>query len=203
MKVYEMQRGLIFTLVGPGGAGKNTLMKHVLGRTSNLRKLTTATTRPKRDDETDGYDHHFVTSERFKEMIANNELLEHQMVTENRYYGIPRFSVEDKIDDGIDIIADIDVLGAKILKQTYPDEVVLIFVDVPGADDAEKLEILRQRMGKRGEKPDIIAQRLERTKQIEYPFRKYCDYLIINDDIARATAELESIITEAREKRLK
>lgn len=203
MKVYEMQRGLVFTLVGPGGSGKNTLMQKVLQDTNNLQKLATATTRPIRDGEKEGYDHLFVTHERFREMITNNELLEHQMVTDNQYYGILRHSVENKIDEGVDIIADIDVFGAKVLKQNYPDEVILIFVDVPGQNDVEKLETLRQRMENRGEKSEIIAQRIARAQQIEYPFRKYCDYLIINDDVERASSELGRIITETRNKRLK
>ena len=132
MVITEQQRGVLFVLVGPGGAGKNTLMKTVINATENLTQLATATTRQPREDETQGIEHLFISLQDFKQMIQNGELLEWQEVTKDRFYGIPRESVESHIKHGKNLIADIEVLGAKILKDSYGEHILLIFVTVPG-----------------------------------------------------------------------
>lgn len=202
MLTPQLTHGLLFVMVGPGGAGKNALMNAVMARQSQLSQLATATTRPIRANEQEGREHLFVTVERFQEMIANGELLEHQEVTPGRFYGIPRQSVDNHIDNGQHLIADIDIYGAKILRETYPDDTVLIFVTVPGETLAEQVAVLRERMVGRREEHDTaqndkrVTQRLERAETLELPFATACDFVIVNDDLDHAIAELENIVTQ-------
>jgi guanylate kinase len=206
MVISEKQRGLLFVLVGPGGAGKNALMKEMLNRFDNLAKLVTATTRAPRPQEREGYDHYFVTLEEFQRKIAAGDLLEHQEVTQDKFYGILRAPVETALEAGKDLIADIEVLGAKILRETYPDDVVLIFVTVPGATDEDRLKTLEERMNhaERKEPDAVIQQRLIRARDLELPFAEQCDYQIVNEDnqMDKAAYELETKMRERRQERM-
>lgn len=193
MTTPQAQQGLLFILVGPGGGGKNTLINMVLEQVDNLRQLPTATTRVPRPHEIDGVHHQFVSLEDFQRMIAYGELIEYQEVHKNRYYGVPRATVENAIAAGQDLIADIEVLGASIIRSEYPNNAVLIFVTVPGETEEEVLAQLRQRMEDRNETPEEIEKRLKRVR-LELPYAATCDYLIINDDMWHAADELRSII---------
>lgn len=192
--------GLLFVLVGPGGAGKNALMRAVMPRIDNMRQLATATTRKKRDHETDGREHLFLSLEQFQAMINNHALLEYQEVTPGKFYGIPRQSVEDQLNAGLDLIADIEVLGARILRETYPTETILVFITVPGDTEEEILNTLQDRMRTpdRNEDEKLIQQRLERARELELPFASQCDYVIVNDELERASGELYEIIMQRR-----
>lgn len=197
----QHSKGLVFTLVGPGGAGKNALMKGVLKRLDDLKQLATATTRPAREEELHGREHLFVSKDEFERMIAEGELLEWQEVTADKFYGIPR-SIKNSIDAGQDLIADIEVRGARILREAFPDAVRLIFITVPGDTDEERLAELEQRMLKRDENtPDDIAARMKRARELELPFAPECDEIIINDDLERAGQELYELIVQTRKNR--
>jgi guanylate kinase len=202
MVITEQQRGLLFVLVGPGGAGKNTLMTNLMQRLPTLRKLVTATTRSVRANEVEGIDHYFVSLERFRELMLQGELLEQTEVTPGKFYGILRTPVEQALSGSQNLIADIDVLGARILRATYPTDVVLIFVTVPGATDEERLDNLRRRMEERGESPTLIEERLSRAR-IELPFAAECDCVVVNADgqIDTALREIEHFIRERQEQR--
>lgn len=185
--------GLFFILVAPAGAGKNALMKRVMARVDGLRQLPTATSRPKREGEEQGREHLFVTVDEFKQMLANNELLEHQEV-HGRYYGVPRRTVEAALDAGEDLIADIDYLGADYTRSQYPDNVVLIFVQPPS------VQTLIERMRTRGDSEAEICRRLLRVPA-EMDFAAKCDYLIINEDIDEASETLYGVVMAARSHR--
>ena len=189
-------RGWLFILVGPGGAGKNTLMRTAIEHYGGLTQLATATTRPIRDGEQEGREHYFVSLERFKQMIANNDLLEHQEVTPGKFYGVPRDRVADNLNAGRFIIADIDVIGAEKVQAAFPQDVVLIFITVPGDSIEEKLAVLRERMSNedRNEDEKLIRDRLQRAQDIEFKFAQKCDHVIVNDDVSRAEQELIDII---------
>ena len=133
MTPREKHAGVVFVMIGPGGAGKNAIMKAIMAVFPAVRQLATATTRPMRADERQGREHLFVSETRFRAMIQNDELLEHQEVTPGKYYGIPRQTVEESLAAGAALIADIEVLGAMRLAAAYPDNVVQIFITVPGA----------------------------------------------------------------------
>ncbi|MDQ7025667.1 MAG: hypothetical protein Q9P44_08920 [Anaerolineae bacterium] len=196
----QMPKGLLFVLVGPGGIGKNTLMNIVMERHPQIIQLATATTRPIREGELQSREHEFVSLERFREMIANNELLEHQEVTKGKFYGIIRATVENHIANGQNLVADIEVLGAKILRDKFPNQTILIFVTASGETLDEKLDILQQRMLKRLKAnptaKDLaqVQQRLKRAKELEFPFADDCDFVIVNDDKNHAVRELEQFI---------
>lgn len=194
MEQQSANNGLVFVLVGPSGVGKNTLMRLALDHVSGLRQLPTATTRPRRDDEQEGREHFFLTDEEFDQHIEENALLEWQWVHGKRY-GIIRKSIEDAIRKQDDLIADIEVLGASILKKEFPNNTVLLFVSPP------QLDALEDRIRKRGaDTEEQIKTRLSRVG-FEMKFAPQCDYLIVNDDLERATNDLLSIIFAERSQR--
>ncbi len=187
-------KGLLYVLVGPSGVGKNTLMKAAMAHFPGLKQLPTATTRQQRAGEQEGREHFFVTRPQFEHMIERGELLEWQIV-HGEQYGIPRRAIEEGLNSQNDLIADIEVLGASILRREYPGSAVLVFVTPP---DKPALE---QRIRARGGvDEEEIARRLHRAN-FEMLFAPQCDYLIINADVDRACQELIGIIYAEQSRR--
>ncbi len=185
--------GLIFVLVGPPGAGKNTVMNRVLKDIPTLRQLATATTRAMRPTEQEGREHYFMGRDEFEQMLASNALLEHQII-HGEFYGILRRPVEQAIATESDIIADIDVYGAEALRTNFPGNAVLVFVEPPSR------EALISRMQERGEGDGEIEKRMERV-DMEMSHLIDCDYLITNCDADDASALLAAIVRAERSKR--
>lgn len=189
-----MHRGLVFVLVGPSGVGKNAIMRSALEQVEDLRQLPTATTRGARPDEQEGSQHFFHTEESFVQLIEEDALLEWQWVHDNRY-GIIRETIDTAIAQENDLVADIEVLGASILKSEYPHNAVLVFVSPP------TIEALEERIRNRGADDEArIARRLQRMP-FEMKHAAMCDYLIVNDDLDQATAEFLSIVFSERSRR--
>lgn len=186
--------GVIFVMIGPGGAGKNAIMQALMAESLGIRQLATATTRNRRGDEAQGREHLFVSRRRFEQMIAAGELLEYQEVTPGKYYGIPRQSVADSLAAGEIRIADIEVLGASVLADTFTDNIVQIFVTVPGADTAEQLALLQRRMQERADPYTDIDQRLQRAQELELAYQCRCDYVVVNDCLSAAIDRTRRII---------
>ena len=203
MTPRENHPGVVFVMIGPGGAGKNAIMKAIMAAFPAVRQLATATTRPMRADERQGREHLFVSEARFRSMIQHDELLEHQEVTPGKYYGIPRRTVDESLAAGAALIADIEVLGAMQLAAAYPDNVVQIFITVPGGDIAEQLSVLRKRMRARADAATDIEQRLERARTLELPYQRRCDYIVVNDDLARAIMNTSTIVRREMNQRRK
>ena len=203
MAQSENFSGLIFIMIGPGGAGKNAIMKAVMSAFPAIKQLATATTRPMRADERQFREHVFVSERRFRQMISDGELLEHQEVTPGKFYGIPRRTVTDALRAGAARIADIEVLGAIELAAAFPRNVVQIFVTAPGEDQAAQLTVLEERMRRRADDATDIGQRLERARRLELPYQARCDYVVVNDDLARAISKTADIIQrEMKERQL-
>ena len=194
MTLSENLVGVIFVMIGPGGAGKNAIMKAIISAFPAIEQLATATTRPMRADEEQGREHLFVSERAFRKMISDNELLEHQEVTPGKLYGIPRRTVEDVLSTGAARIADIEVLGAIALAAAYPRNIVQLFVTVPGADGEAQLALLEERMRTRADEATDIEQRLERARRLELPYQNRCDYIVVNDDLGRAIERTSAII---------
>lgn len=194
MASAENLPGIIFVIIGPGGAGKNAIMKAVIAAIPALKQLATATTRPMRADEQQGREHVFVSAQRFQEMISHNELLEHQEVTPGKRYGIPRRAVLEALTAGAARIADIEVLGAIELAAAFPQNVVQVFVTVPGGDIAQQMTLLEERMRGRADEATDIEQRLERARTLELPYQTHCDYIVVNDDLAQAIEATAAIV---------
>jgi guanylate kinase len=189
------RQGVLFILVGPSAAGKNTLMKRVEEQLGDLPQLATATTRHPREDEIEGREHRFVTREAFQALIDANALLEYTPVHMDDWYGTPRQTVEEALHTGQDLIADIEFLGASQIHAAYPETTVLIFVT------PSRLDTLPERIRQRGGlSRQAIANRFERAK-FEMTFAPKCDYLILNDIIDPAVEHLRQIIVSERARR--
>jgi guanylate kinase len=189
------RRGLLFIIVGPSGAGKNTIMHEVLDHQNhgNLRQLPTMTTRNPRSNEVEGVQHYFVTEARFQEMINSDALVEYQRIHNAGLYGTPRFAVEEAFERGEDLIADIDVKGALALQAAYPDNTVLIFVAPPSR------EALEERIRERNSDTEAqIAVRLSRA-EMEMAYIPWADFLIVNDNLEHSIALVERIIHAKRD----
>ena len=183
----ENDKGLIIVLSGFSGAGKGTIMKHLLQSHPNEYNLSiSATTRPMRPTEQEGREYFFKTKEDFQAMIDNDELLEYAQFAD-RSYGTPRSYVEQLINEGKDVILEIEVQGALQVKEKYP-EALLLFVTPPSA------RILKERLVGRGtESPEVISQRLAISSKESHLMDKY-DYLIINDRLDDAVNKVHQII---------
>ena len=181
------ERGKLIVISGPSGAGKSTVVfKAIEGRT-DVCFSTSVTTRKPRPGEVDGREYFFVEPQRFDEMVANNELLEHAEYVAN-HYGTPRAYVEQKLSEGLNVLLDIEVQGARQIKDSMP-EAVKIFIIPP------TLEELRRRLEGRGtDTARAIEARLIRARQ-EYEEADFYDYILVNDDADRAARELAAIIT--------
>ena len=152
------KRGILLVVSGFSGAGKGTLMKELLRRYENYALSVSATTRKPRVGDEEGRVYFFKTIEEFERMIADGELIEHACYVGN-YYGTPKAYVEQKLCEGQDVILEIEIQGARKVKEQFPDT-VLLFVSPPGADE------LKRRLTKRGtESPEVIANRLNRAVQ--------------------------------------
>ena len=182
---------VLYILVGPGGVGKNALMKQVLKQMDGLRQLPTATTRRIRKGEIDGREHRFVSLETFEQMIADQELIEYQEVHPGKYYGVPRDTMEQAIASNQEVMADIEVLGASIIQRTYPDDSLSIFIVPPSIQE------LVQRLENRQATDGDIDDRMKRLP-MEMLHAPLCDYIIVNDDMSTAVSRLMRIIRAER-----
>ena len=183
----ERPRGLLLVVSSPSGAGKTTLCNRLREEFPTIGFSVSYTTRKPRPGETDGVEYHFVSRERFQEMAAADEFAEYAMVHGNMY-GTSARQVGAALDEGRDILFDIDFQGGRQLRRRFPDEVVLVFILPPS------MEELRRRLESRGS--DDAASRKRRFKKAReeighYPF---FDYMIVNDDLQQALAELRGIV---------
>ena len=182
-------RGKLIILSGPSGVGKSTVVAKTMELRDDLCFSVSVTTRPPRPGEVDGKDYFFISSEQFDRMVEKNELLEHASYVQNSY-GTPRSFVEDRLEEGFNVILDIEVQGARQVSEKVPDA-VSVFVLPPS------MQVLEQRLSARGtETEQTIAARLTRARQ-EIQEADFYQYMIVNDIIDNAAAELNAVITAA------
>lgn len=178
--------GFPVVVSGPSGVGKTCLCQGVLANCGDVVYSVSATTRTRREDEVDGRDYHFVDPGRFRAMVEAGELLEWAEV-HGDLYGTPRSSVLPFLTKGNIVIMDLDVQGGLSMRKVFPGG-VFVFVVAPS------LEILEERLRKRRtESEEALRTRLRNARE-EMKFRKYYDYLVVNDDLGGALGELKSII---------
>ncbi len=188
------RRGLMLVLSSPSGAGKSTLARHLLETDANVAMSVSATTRPKRAGEVEGRDYIFVAPDQFATMVAQGEFLEHATVFGNQY-GTPRKPVEELLASGRDVLFDIDWQGTQQLEQKAKDDLVRVFILPPSRHELER------RLSARAEdSPDVVAKRMAKASDEISHWPEY-DYIILNDDIQLAQAQLESILSAERLKR--
>ncbi len=188
---YCMKTGKLIVISAPSGAGKTTLLKEVMTRVNRLAFSVSHTTRAPRQGERDGVDYHFVERALFEEMIEKGRFLEYAEVHGN-LYGTSRDAVDDQLTAGYDVILDIDVQGADIVRDSGVVQAVYIFVSPPS------LKELESRLRGRGtESEERIRLRLKNAEEEINSAPKY-EYLIINDDLEDAVNVFCSIVLAER-----
>ena len=169
-----MNKGSLFVITGPSGAGKGTVLKEVIKNLDRLYFSVSATTRKPREGEVDGVHYHFMTKERFESLIADNRFLEYAQYAEN-YYGTPLDPVLEQLEQGNDVILEIELQGALQVKKRMP-QAVLVFIAPPSFEELE--DRLR---GRGTETEEKILSRLEQTHE-ELHYLDMYDYIVINHD---------------------
>ena len=181
-----MSKLVIFT--APSGAGKTTIVTHLLEKYDALAFSVSAATREKRHYETDGEDYYFISPEAFRQKIADNAFVEWEEVYENQFYGTLKSEVERLWGINKNIIFDIDVQGALSIKKAYPDESLAVFVKPPSP------EILFERLrGRKTETEKSLKRRIAKAAE-ELGYENKFDKVLVNDDLETALSAAEGIV---------
>jgi len=184
------RQGFLMVISAPSGTGKTTLCKRLLAEFSDLHFSVSCTTRPPRKGEKDGKDYHFVSVEDFKDRLARDEFVEWEEIY-GHLYGTSRQGIEEVIKQGYDIVLDIDPKGARNVKNMYPDA-VFIFIMPPSID------ILRERLRKRGsEADDVIQVRFDKAME-EIRANEWYDYVVFNEIVTDSVEVLRSVYIAER-----
>tara|TARA_B100001769_G_scaffold64634_1_gene48095 strand:+ start:446 stop:1024 length:579 start_codon:yes stop_codon:yes gene_type:complete len=189
-----MNKGKLVILSAPSGTGKTSICKELLARNKNWNFSVSATTRPKRPDEIDGKDYIFMDLKQFEHKQNFGEFLEWEFVHGNRY-ATPIDPIEEAIDSNKVILLDIDVKGSMNIIEEFEDNVISIFIEPPGFNNEEQIEILTDRLNKRGQAETLINQRLKRF-ELEMSYKEKFNYHFINDNFNKTTDKIENKIKE-------
>ncbi len=188
------RRGLLFVLSSPSGAGKTTITRRLLADDPSLSMSVSVTTRPPRAGEVDGRDYHFIDKRAFDDLIATHALLEYAQVFEH-WYGTPLAPVEQALEDGRDMVFDIDWQGAKQVRGRLPNHIVSVFILPPSMTELH--DRLRRR-AKDSEK--VVITRMAKAVDEVSHYDEY-DYVLVNNDLEQALAEVKSILSAERLRR--
>ena len=179
------KKGSLIVISGFSGVGKGTVVKKMVAEYGYSLSVS-ATTRAPREGEVDGREYYFKSVDEFRNLIDYNGFIEWAQYVEN-YYGTPRKFVEDEMAKGHDVILEIEVQGAMNVREQYPDA-ILIFITAPSAKG------LRERLAGRGtESEEVIDKRMQRAVEESEDMQQY-DYIVVNDDLTRASEELRAIM---------
>ena len=181
------KRGKLFVIAAPSGAGKTSLVRALMQLRPTLRFSISYTTRKQRPNERHSHDYFFVDKAEFERMVAAGDFLEHARVFDN-YYGTSRQQVEQLLDESQDVLLEIDWQGAQQIRRALP-ECRSIFVLPPSR------EALEQRLRGRGTDSDEVIARRLRDSLADLSHWSEFDYIVVNDDFERATADLQAIVT--------
>ena len=185
-----MNKGSLFIVTGPSGVGKGTVLAALKNEIDRVFYSISATTRAPRPGETDGVNYYFLSHARFEEMIAKGELLEHAEYVGN-YYGTPEGPVNEMLAQGMDVILEIEVKGALIVKEKRPDA-NMVFIAPPSFEELEN-----RLRGRGTEKEEVIAERLAKARE-DCSHIDAFDYVVVNDRLEGAVDNLASVIRASR-----
>ena len=179
-------KGNLFIFSGPSGIGKDTVLKEVVNSSDDIKLSISSITRDMREGEVEGEKYHFISKQEFEDMIKNDELLEYNEYVGN-FYGTPKAPVLKWLDEGYNVILEIDVNGAFKVKEKMPEAIMVFMLPT-------SFEVLRHRLEKRGtEAEEVICQRLKQAAKEIAVAPKY-DYVFYNDELEKAVSDFKSII---------
>ena len=196
MKTLKKNKGLMLVLSSPSGAGKSSICRALLDLDKNLYLSISTTTRKKRPNEMSGIDYNFVTLDEFEYKLSQNNFIEHAKVF-NNFYGTDKSIVENKINEGKDLLFDIDWQGAQQLREKMRENIVSVFILPPSKKELER------RLKERGQDTDeVVKERMsEATAEITH-WAEY-DYVIINEDLNLSVKTVLGILHSERMKRIR
>jgi guanylate kinase len=187
-------RGMMLIMSSPSGAGKTTISRRILDEDARISLSLSMTTRPPRPGEQEGVHYMFRDVDTFKKMVSENGFLEWAQVFEN-YYGTPRVPVEQALANGKDVMFDIDWQGHRLVRAAAPEDVVSIFILPP------TLAALKKRLIERGQdSAEIIDKRMQKNHDEITHWDEY-DYVVVNENIEQAIAEVKAILMAERKRR--
>lgn len=183
-------KGKLVIFSAPSGAGKSTIINYLLQKNLNLKFSVSATSRPPRGTERDGVEYYFLTPQQFREKIEAGEFLEYEEVYKDRFYGTLKEPVEKMLDEGMNVVFDVDVVGGCNIKKYYGNRALSIFIQPPSVEE------LRRRLESRGtDAPEVIADRVAKA-EFELGFAGKFDVVIINDDLQKAQDEAYRVLSD-------
>ncbi|MBT8221020.1 MAG: guanylate kinase [Bacteroidia bacterium] len=184
----KIQNGKLIIITAPSGAGKTTIVRHLLSKYPQLDFSISATTREQRPGEIDGKDYYFLSHEQFRHKIDNGEFVEWEEVYENQFYGTLKSEVERLWAEQKHIVFDIEVYGARNIQKTYPHNSLSIFIQPPSEE-----ELLNRLKNRKTESASSLQKRMDRSSR-ELTFANYFDLTLVNDILVDAFAQAEKII---------
>lgn len=177
-------KGKLIIFSAPSGSGKSTLISYLMEQGLRLAFSVSATSRPPRGSERDGVEYYFLTPEEFRRRIDNHEFLEYEEVYKDRFYGTLKAPIERQLDEGYNVVFDVDVVGGCNIKKFYGDRALSVFIQPPSVEE------LRKRLNGRGtDAPEVIESRIAKA-EYELSFAPKFDVVIVNDDLEQAKTDV-------------
>ena len=190
-----MSIGKLIVIAAPSGTGKTTICKNLLKSNPQWKFSVSATTREFREGEVDGRDYIYMSNEKFEHAVMFGDFLEWEWVHGNKY-GTPIGPIEDALGAGHTMLLDIDVKGGMSVMEEFSDETIGIFIEPPGDDLPEQLEILEERLNQRGnEPPQLIVKRLKRFP-LEIEYKDKFMFHFVNEELDETIKDIEKVIKE-------
>lgn len=185
--IKTSEKGNLIVISGTTCAGKGTVSKELLKRNDNIWRSVSYTSRSMRGGDIEGNEYYFITKEEFEKKIANDELLEYAIVHGKDYYGTPKLNIEEKLNSGIDVLLEIDIEGAKNIKEKFSDA-ILIFILAPSMEEVKRRIIARGLEDEQKIMDRFVSAYRELNEVTKY------NYVVVNDEVMNAVSKIEAII---------